>query len=347
MTINNNSVEQINVALLDLEGKVKKIDLSKNFGELNNEVENLKQAVSETKLGLNSGTTYDISISGNASTATHAISSDSANTANSAGTANSAINDSEGNNIFLTYAKKSELPTEFPISVDKGGTGGITTSEARYNLLSDISDLDSDPSDGTLFVMKNTSPTSTNGTLFTRTGAHLWNWIKGKISSILGLTETSYGGKSDSADKDGDGNTISSTYLKKSDLINLIYPVGSVYLSVNNVSPQTFLGGTWTQVSSGRVLQGADSSHAGGTTINAGLPNITGSIWWNNTWKGGGADGVFSRSTTSMGGYSGSGTDEYSKYTLDASRGGADAIYGKSTTVQPPAFVVYIWKRTA
>lgn len=27
-------------------------------------------------------------------------------------------------------------------------------------------------------------------------------------------------------------------------LINLIYPVGSIYMSVNNVSPATFLGGT-------------------------------------------------------------------------------------------------------
>lgn len=29
-----------------------------------------------------------------------------------------------------------------------------------------------------------------------------------------------------------------------SHLINMIYPVGSIYMSVNNVSPQTFLGGT-------------------------------------------------------------------------------------------------------
>ena len=28
------------------------------------------------------------------------------------------------------------------------------------------------------------------------------------------------------------------------DLIDIIYPVGSIYMSVNNVSPATFLGGT-------------------------------------------------------------------------------------------------------
>ena len=32
-------------------------------------------------------------------------------------------------------------------------------------------------------------------------------------------------------------------------LINSIYPVGSIYLSINNVSPASFIGGTWEQIS--------------------------------------------------------------------------------------------------
>ena len=43
-------------------------------------------------------------------------------------------------------------------------------------------------------------------------------------------------------------------------LIDLIYPVGSVYISTNNVSPQTFFGGTWEAFATGRTLVGIDTS---------------------------------------------------------------------------------------
>ncbi|MCR5742051.1 MAG: hypothetical protein K6G38_06305 [Gammaproteobacteria bacterium] len=35
------------------------------------------------------------------------------------------------------------------------------------------------------------------------------------------------------------------------EIIDLIYPVGSVYLTLNKVNPSTFLGGTWEQVYGG------------------------------------------------------------------------------------------------
>ena len=36
-------------------------------------------------------------------------------------------------------------------------------------------------------------------------------------------------------------------------LLDMVYPVGSIYMSVNNVSPQSFLGGTWVAWGAGRV----------------------------------------------------------------------------------------------
>lgn len=39
-----------------------------------------------------------------------------------------------------------------------------------------------------------------------------------------------------------------------------IYPVGSIYMSVEYVSPQKFLGGTWVEWGQGRVPVGVDSS---------------------------------------------------------------------------------------
>lgn len=40
--------------------------------------------------------------------------------------------------------------------------------------------------------------------------------------------------------------------------IDKIYPVGSIYMSVNNVSPQSFIGGTWVAWGAGRVPVGVD-----------------------------------------------------------------------------------------
>lgn len=48
--------------------------------------------------------------------------------------------------------------------------------------------------------------------------------------------------------------------LDKTSILNLVYPVGSIYMSANNVSPQTFLGGTWVSWGAGRVPVGVNSS---------------------------------------------------------------------------------------
>lgn len=57
-------------------------------------------------------------------------------------------------------------------------------------------------------------------------------------------------------------------------LINLIYPVGSIYMSTKNVSPATFLGGTWTQIQN-RFLLAAGSSYAAGSTGGAATVALT------------------------------------------------------------------------
>ena len=51
----------------------------------------------------------------------------------------------------------------------------------------------------------------------------------------------------------------------QANLINLIYPIGSIYMSVNNVSPATFLGGTWVAIQD-RFLLSAGSSYSAGST---------------------------------------------------------------------------------
>lgn len=48
--------------------------------------------------------------------------------------------------------------------------------------------------------------------------------------------------------------------LTNSELLSLVYPVGSIYTSVNSINPGSFLGGTWASFGAGRTLIGVNSS---------------------------------------------------------------------------------------
>lgn len=75
-----------------------------------------------------------------------------------------------------------------------------------------------------------------------------------------------------------DGNTEFRVIDKRLfSMLDLLYPVGRIIISNDSTAPYSDIGfGTWEEVSKGRVLWGADDSHAAGSTIEAGLPNITG-----------------------------------------------------------------------
>lgn len=48
-------------------------------------------------------------------------------------------------------------------------------------------------------------------------------------------------------------------------MVNVIYPVGSIYTSVNNVNPSALFGGTWEQIKDTFLLSAGDSYTAGNT----------------------------------------------------------------------------------
>lgn len=52
-----------------------------------------------------------------------------------------------------------------------------------------------------------------------------------------------------------------------SSIKNAMYPVGSVYITYNNVNPGTFLGGTWEQFGQGRTLVGEGTGNDGSTSM--------------------------------------------------------------------------------
>lgn len=126
------------------------------------------------------------------------------------------------------------------------------------------------------------------------------------------------------------------------------YPVGSIYISTRSTSPASLFGGTWESIASERVLMGVSSSHGAGSTVSAGLPNITGVL------KDLFVSGHFNQSTGAFKRSSGSRFSEKTDSSdwlgwADAQFYASDSnsIYGNSSTVQPAAYYVYMWRRTA
>jgi len=123
------------------------------------------------------------------------------------------------------------------------------------------------------------------------------------------------------------------------------YPVGSIYQSTARTSPAALFGGTWQEIAQNRVLMGAGSGHAAGSTVEAGLPNITGSFVANVRMGNHEVSGAFTAGNV-IAYTGGNNSDAYThKFSLDASR--SNPIYGRSNTVQPAAYYVHIWRRVA
>ena len=141
-------------------------------------------------------------------------------------------------------------------------------------------------------------------------------------------------------------------------------PVGKLWASDDPTSPASIVGGTWERIAQDRALMGASDTHSAGTTAEAGLPNITGSIFlrpashanesvhsgivWDDS--NGALSSIIDPEDNDKSGpvllndnvnY----MFPHSAIRIDASK--SNSIYGKSATVQPPAYYAYIWRRIA
>lgn len=171
-----------------------------------------------------------------------------------------------------------------------------------------------------------------------------------------------------------DGSTTKKATLKA--IANVIYPVGSIYMSVNSTSPATLFGGTWEQIQDTFLLSAGSSYTAGNTggeaahtLIEKELPHMTGTFTLSSNlgtnvtgadtkWED--ASGKFSRVSRS-----GRNILKYNSGTYSVSQnqtlydkvswqiGGEETSSGSgvyntvSHNNMPPYLVVYMWKRTA
>lgn len=123
------------------------------------------------------------------------------------------------------------------------------------------------------------------------------------------------------------------------EILGLVYPVGSIYMSINNVSPATLFGGKWVQIK-GRFLLGASDVYKANTTggeathtlTNNEMPNHQHSIWFPNS----------SGEQSAEIGYpeAGSKNTYYAEASKTSGVGG-----GAAHNNMPPYLVVYMWRR--
>lgn len=137
-----------------------------------------------------------------------------------------------------------------------------------------------------------------------------------------------------------------------------VFPVGTIIETKLDVNPGTYIGGTWEELPANLCLQTGNASEAG-TQRSAGLPNITGhfavpyaggyGLFIAKTDPNGMVKGGENRGSgftyLDKGTASGAGWKSFDTLMLDASL--SNPIYGSSTTVQPPAYIVRAWVRTA
>ena len=159
------------------------------------------------------------------------------------------------------------------------------------------------------------------------------------------------------------GNEIQ--YRDWNKLVNSIksamYPVGSVYITYNNVNPGTFLGGTWERFGQGRTLVGEGTGNDGSTSMSFTANNTGGNYNHNHiygiklneyygatanfrvrkpdgSWQDGAKDGaeyaIFNNSNQA-----GDKKLNTMTYKIESNTSNSSAMQ--------PYIVVYFWRRTA
>lgn len=141
-------------------------------------------------------------------------------------------------------------------------------------------------------------------------------------------------------------------------LLDIVYPIGSIYQSTNSTSPASIIGGTWSAIQ-GRFLLGQSNSYAvnsqkGAATVTLTtkqMPSHGHTFQMNGTlvgWTGNSPGWVCTWDAPNSWG------DGYPNGTYDAYTNleqGTRIIGltggGASHENMPPYYVVYIWRRTA
>lgn len=135
-------------------------------------------------------------------------------------------------------------------------------------------------------------------------------------------------------------------------VVDLIYPVGSIYMSVSPTDPSALLGGTWEQLKD-RFLLAAGDTYAGGTTGGEASHKLTIDEIASHTH--GEKLHIAQIGDVELRGGDNAGTKSYqlTKAATDGRNGSEPQVQtshaggGKAHNNMPPYLAVYMWERTA
>ena len=245
MILNNNSTQQINTLLIQLQNRITNStnEFIKLNNKLNNKIDNKIDNLDSKISDLEKNNDYDVSemnakikanteaISGKADKShTHIKSeiTDFDHTHDDRYYTESEVDTKLSGKADKIHTHTKSQITDFPTSlknpnaltingktydgssavdagvqtVANGGTGVTTQADINKAFIGNLDTGESDVTDGTEFVSSFASDNgfaeTTDGSLNTpykRKFILVWNYIKGKISSVLGLTKDNYGGK--------------------------------------------------------------------------------------------------------------------------------------------------------
>lgn len=273
-----------------------------------------------------------------------------------------------------------ETTVSFPITLAKGGTGvNVNSYKELYNAISvlgltDLVNLESgtnldnvttpgcyvyDPEvastiinkpsifSGRLIVSKADNSTKllqiviSNDRFYHRSRGTAGVW--GTWSKLLQTSELV------TVTNGGTGASTAAAARQNLGIMDAVYPVGSIYMSVNNTSPATLFGGTWEQIKDKFLLSAGDSYTAGSTGGEA-AHTLTEAEIASHRHSVNQFPISYDYSISPGGDLNGLviGTKAGSGATLQVFAHNTNtAGSGQAHNNMPPYLVVYVWKRTA
>ena len=199
--------------------------------------------------------------------------------------------------------------------------------------------------------------TATGIKLIKKTGETLYPPVAGKVIDTLDT----------SANTHTNAPSINAVKKALSQIWRSIYPIGSVYIAVNNIDPSVVFGGTWVKIkdrfllASGDVynngVTGGEAAHVltqGETSNHFHLENggtselhisSTDLVYLNDTNLA--RDGYISETPTTLSAIASSAMDRRSNTTPPWSPNADEPLFGEAHNNMPPYLVVNVWQRTA